>query len=128
MSSGLHNASIYLDEICDDIDHYSQDNMGGGAAGAETNIRRLTEGAHLAQIAPDEIDCNIDEDFDNEHYQEKLNINNSFINKLKDFSTFNPSGNKGREKINNSCIIVIPQSLSRAGGANNFRFSILDNH
>ncbi len=48
----------------------------------------------------DEIDCNIDEDVDNEdYYLGKNNIHNSFINKLKDFSTFNPSGNKGKEKI-----------------------------
>ena len=48
------------------------------------------------------------------------NINKSFINKLKDFSTFNPSGNKGiekhvmvlappvTEKVNHSGKIVIP--------------------
>jgi hypothetical protein len=47
----------------------------------------------------DEIQCNIDEDFDNENCQGKNNIHNSFINKLKDFSTFNPSGNKGKEKL-----------------------------
>ena len=46
----------------------------------------------------DEIECDIDEDFDDEKFAGN-NINNSFINKLKDFSTFNPSGNKGREKI-----------------------------
>jgi hypothetical protein len=51
----------------------------------------------------DEIDCNIDEDVDNEnYYQGKNSIHNSFINKLKDFSTFNPSGNKGKEKTNAS--------------------------
>ena len=49
----------------------------------------------------EEIECNIDEDFDNEKFTGKM-INNSFINKLKDFSSFNPSGNKGREKISNS--------------------------
>jgi len=53
----------------------------------------------------DEIECDIDEDLDNEHYSSK-NINNSFINKLKDFSTFNPSGNKGKEKVNNSMMIL----------------------
>jgi hypothetical protein len=46
----------------------------------------------------DEIECDIDEDFDDEKFAGN-NINNSFINKLKDFSTFNPSGNKGREKV-----------------------------
>lgn len=56
-------------------------------------------------IEVDEIECNIDEDLDNEHYTEK-NINNSFINKLKDFSSFNPSGNKGKEKMNNSVIVI----------------------
>jgi hypothetical protein len=45
---------------------------------------------------------------DDEHYQDapaeagtsrsKNVVNGSFINKLKDFSTFNPSGNKGRER------------------------------
>ena len=44
------------------------------------------------------MECDIDEDFDNEKFTGKM-INNSFINKLKDFSTFNPSGNKGREKF-----------------------------
>ena len=51
----------------------------------------------------DEVECNIDEDIDNEHYTGK-NIHDSFINRLKDFSAFNPSGNKGQEKINNSMI------------------------
>lgn len=40
-----------------------------------------------------------------EHYSDK-NVNNTFINKLKDFSTFNPSGNKGKEKINNSMMVM----------------------
>lgn len=53
----------------------------------------------------DEIDCDIDEDLDNEHYTGK-NINDSFINKLKDFSSFNPSGNKGKEKVNNSMMVI----------------------
>lgn len=53
----------------------------------------------------DEIECNIDEDIDNEHCTGK-NINDSFINKLKDFSSFNPSGNKGKEKVNNSMMVV----------------------
>lgn len=42
----------------------------------------------------DEIECDIDEDVDDEHYTSK-NINDSFINKLRDISTFNPSGIKG---------------------------------
>lgn len=37
----------------------------------------------------DEIECNIDEELDNEHATGK-NINDSFINRLKDFSSFNP--------------------------------------
>ena len=64
-------------------------------------------------LAVEEIECDIDEDLDNEHYTGK-NINKSFINKLKDFSSFNPSGNKGREKVNNSMIII--PSMSRAAG------------
>lgn len=105
VSSGLHNASIHLEEIEGDAelldDDYSFEG-GRGPAGAAANFKRLTDGGgnHLAQIVPDEIDCNIDEDFDNEHYHHDKNINNSFINKLKDFSTFNPSGNKGKEKVN----------------------------
>ena len=58
-------------------------------------------------IEVEEVECDIDEDFDNEKFTGKM-INNSFINKLKDFSTFNPSGNKGREKLNNSLHILIP--------------------
>ena len=57
-----------------------------------------------AIISPEEVDCNIDEDIDNEHCTSK-NINNSFINRLKDFSAFNPSGNKGKEKGNNSVLV-----------------------
>ena len=66
-------------------------------------------------IEIDEIECNIDEDIDDEHYTGKK-IHDSFINKLKDFSSFNPSGNKGKEKGNNSVIIVPRFSL---GGALN---------
>lgn len=47
----------------------------------------------------DEIDCNLDEDLDK---KDDKTINNSFVNKLKDFSSFNPSGNKGKEKIGNN--------------------------
>jgi hypothetical protein len=50
------------------------------------------DGLHL-----DEIECDIDEDVNNEYYSGK-NINDSFINKLRDISSFNPSGNKGKEK------------------------------
>ena len=45
----------------------------------------------------DEIDCNIDEDVDDEKFTGK-NINNSFINRPKDFSLFHPSGKRGREQ------------------------------
>jgi len=48
-------------------------------------------------LGMDEIECNIDEDIDNEHYTGKI-INDSFINKLKDFSTFNPSRDKAKDK------------------------------
>ena len=34
----------------------------------------------------DDIDCNIDEDVDDEHYTTKNNVNDSFINHPKDFS------------------------------------------
>lgn len=44
----------------------------------------------------------------NEHFSGK-NINNSFINKLRDISTFNPSGIKGQEKTNNS-VLILPSS------------------
>jgi hypothetical protein len=53
----------------------------------------------------DEIECNIDEDVDNERYTGK-NINDSFINKIKDFSAINPSGNKGKEKGSSVIFIV----------------------
>ena len=52
----------------------------------------------------DEIECDIDEDLDDEHYTEKM-INDSFINKPKDISTFNPSGIKGKEKISTSMML-----------------------
>ena len=35
-------------------------------------------------------------------------INNSFINKLKDFSSFNPSGNKGKERT-----VIMPLNQKR---------------
>ena len=56
----------------------------------------------------DEIECNLDEDFDNEHYTGK-HVKDSFINKLRDFSSFNPSTVVGKDKINNS-EMVIPKS------------------
>ena len=59
--------------------------------------KRRKHHSHGANLEIDEDECNIDEDFDNERYTGKV-INNSFINKLKDFSTFNPSGNKGKER------------------------------
>lgn len=65
----------------------------------------MSSGGQGEFLELDEIDCNIDEDLDNEHYSGK-NINDSFINKLKDFSTFNPSGNKGKEKLNLSAFIA----------------------
>lgn len=61
----------------------------------------------------DEIECDIDENIDDEHYTGKhKNINDSFINKLKDFSSFNPSGNKGKEKKNkmNNSMMSLPVS------------------
>lgn len=58
-----------------------------------------------APIGLDEIECDIDEDIDNEHYNDGKKIHDSFINKLKDFSTFHPSGNKGKEKGNNSMLV-----------------------
>jgi len=56
-----------------------------------------------------EIECDIDEDVDGEHYQGK-NIN-SFINKLRDISTFNPSGIKSKEKGNNSMMVIPASSI-----------------
>ena len=55
----------------------------------------------------DEIECDLlDEDMFNEASSAEgaggtaRNIHSSsFVNKLKDFSSFNPSGNKGKEKI-----------------------------
>lgn len=60
----------------------------------------------------DEIECDIDEDQDNERVSGKNNINESFINKLRDISGFNPSGIKGKEKgANNSMMIFPPSSI-----------------
>lgn len=53
----------------------------------------------------DEIDCNLDEDYDNEHYSGK-HVKDSFINKLRDFSSFNPSTIVGRDKVNNSEMVI----------------------
>lgn len=61
-------------------------------------------------IQMDEIECDIDEEMNNEHFSGK-NINDSFINKLRDISTFNPSGIKGKEKTNNSMMILPPSSI-----------------
>lgn len=43
-------------------------------------------------LNPDEIECDLDDDIDNEHYTSK-NINDSFVNKLGNFSLLNPSVN-----------------------------------
>jgi hypothetical protein len=65
---------------------------------------------HEGAIGLDEIEWEMDDaDIDDERYSGK-NINDSFINKLKDFSAFNPSGNKGKEKTNNS-MMVVPMSV-----------------
>ena len=65
----------------------------------------------------DEIECDLDEEQDNEHfYNGKNSINSSFINKLRDISTFNPSGIKGKEREGsiaggiNSSVLIIPKS------------------
>lgn len=63
----------------------------------------------------DEIECDVDEDLQNEGIcvggggaTDKNIHSSSFVNKLKDFSTFNPSGNKGKEKQNQSLMILKP--------------------
>ena len=61
-------------------------------------------------VEVDEIECDIDADVDDEHYSSK-NINDSFINKLRDISTFNPSGIKGKEKVNYSMMIIPMSSI-----------------
>ena len=71
----------------------------------------------------DEIECDIDADVDDEHYSGK-NINDSFINKLRDISTFNPSGIKGKERNNNSMMAIPLSSIDirmrdRGGPENN---------
>lgn len=57
-------------------------------------------------LGVDEVECNIDEHMDNEHYTGK-HVKDSFINRMRDFSNFNPS--LGRDKVNNS-EMVIPKS------------------
>lgn len=64
----------------------------------QSNYQSASNGVKILEI--EEIECNIDEDLDNEHYTGK-NINESFINRLKDFPYINPSGNKGKEKGGN---------------------------
>ncbi len=59
-----------------------------------------------------DIECDIDEGVDGEHSSGK-NINDSFIKKLRDISTFNPSGIKSKEKNNNSMMIVPASSIER---------------
>ena len=109
VSSGLHNASIHL-EACEDRDSFLYEaspdikSKPGGGVNAEVNFKKLMKTVRMGDNG-EEAECDIDEDFDNENFQEK-NINNSFINKLKDFSTFNPSGNKGREKGPGSFLVI----------------------
>lgn len=74
----------------------------------EEESKAVTRNNDREALEVDEIECNIDADIDDERYSGK-NINDSFINKLKDFSSFNPSGNKGKEK-GNSSMMVIPVS------------------
>ena len=110
----LRHSSIKLElskDRPDTFENISPDSkmiVGGGAANAEVNFKKLMKVVKTGE----EVECDIDEEVDNEHFQER-NINNSFINKLKDFSSFNPSGNKGREKETLS-MHAIPQSVSRA--------------
>lgn len=63
----------------------------------------------------DEIECNLDEDLDNERSGSALGtekiINGTFVQRLKDFSSFNPSGNKGSEKMLNNSMMLIPSSI-----------------
>lgn len=110
----LKHSSIKLEfskdrrETFENISPDSKMIVGGGAANAEVNFRKLMKVVKTGE----EVECDIDEEVDNEHFQER-NINNSFINKLKDFSSFNPSGNKGREKETLS-MLPIPRAVSRA--------------
>jgi len=71
----------------------------------EEESKAVTRNNDGEALEVDEIECNIDADIDDERYSGK-NINDSFINKLKDFSSFNPSGNKGKEKGNNSMVVA----------------------
>ena len=77
-----------------------------------------SDGTPKATVDIEELECDIDEDLDDEHYSDK-NINNTFINKLKDFSTFNPSGNKGSEKNNNSMMIIPVSTIDMRRKARN---------
>ena len=73
----------------------------------------MRAGADIMEL--DEIECNLDEDFDNERGEsagtEKI-INGTFVQRLKDFSTFNPSGNKGSEKMLSNSMMLIPSSIN----------------
>jgi len=57
-----------------------------------------------------DIECDIDEDVEGANDQGK-NINDSFINKLRDISTFNPSGIKSKEKGCNSMMALPVSSI-----------------
>lgn len=57
----------------------------------------------------DERECNLDDDVDDERYTAK-NIKDGFVHNLRDFSSFNPSGNKGKEKMNNS-MMMMPSAI-----------------
>ena len=59
----------------------------------------------------DDSQCNLDEDIDNEYFTGK-NIKDGFVQKLKDFSAFNPSGLKGIEKMNNS-MMMVPSAFNK---------------
>ncbi len=68
----------------------------------------------------DEIECDLDDDIDDEHYTSKT-INDSYVNKLGNFSLLNPS--------------VSSKELLRLRNGNNYNHSVLipslnnpDNH
>lgn len=54
-------------------------------------------------LNPDEIECNLDDDIDDEHYTGR-NINNS-VSKLRDFSSLNPTIIRANARANNSVMI-----------------------
>ncbi|CDW84589.1 UNKNOWN [Stylonychia lemnae] len=94
------------------------DKQNGRISIRSNNIKFQNEDARKIKNSPsddgflqvDEIACDLDEDVDNEHYSDR-NINNSqFVNKLRDFSSFNPSGNKGKEKFNYTSSTLMAQN------------------